>query len=80
MKETKTKIIRKEILEKVKDFYLSQEANSKFAPGKTFIPFAGRVYNEKELVFLVDASLDFWLTTGRYARKFEEEFSDFLKI
>lgn len=75
-----TKVIRKEIFKKVKDFYISQGANKKFVPGQTFIPYAGRVYNEEELVSLVDASLDFWLTTGRYAKEFEEKLSDFLKI
>jgi len=75
-----TKIIRKEILKKVKDFYIAQGVNKKFVPGQTFIPYAGRVYNQEELVSLVDASLDFWLTTGRYAKEFEERLSDFLKI
>jgi len=75
-----TKIIRKEILKKVKNFYISQGTNKRFVPGQTFIPYAGRVYNEEELVSLVDASLDFWLTTGRYAKEFEKKLSDFLKM
>ncbi len=77
MKETK--IIRKEIFEKVKYFYLSLQLNKKFIPGKTVIPYAGRIYDEKELISLVDASLDFWLTAGRYADKFENGLANFLR-
>lgn len=50
-----------------------------FTPGDR-IPYAGRVFDEKEITSLVDASLDFWLTTGRYAEKFEKEFSSFLGV
>ncbi|HAD03643.1 MAG TPA: lipopolysaccharide biosynthesis protein RfbH, partial [Desulfuromonas sp.] len=48
-----------------------------FAPGDR-IPYAGRVFDEREVATLVDASLDFWLTTGRYAARFEAEFATFL--
>lgn len=44
------------------------------------IPYAGRIFDEREIVALVDASLDFWLTAGRYASRFEKEFSEFLSI
>ena len=43
--------------------------NKPFHPGDR-IQYAGRVYDEKEMVNLVDSSLDFWLTAGRYAEKF----------
>lgn len=42
------------------------------------VPFAGRVFDEDKLVSLVDASLDFWLTTGRYAKEFETKFSSYM--
>jgi len=42
------------------------------------IPYAGRVFDENEIANLIDSSLDFWLTTGRYAEKFEGEFAKFL--
>ena len=51
-----------------------------FNPGKSHISYGGRVYDEKEMINLVDASLDFWLTAGRYAAQFEEKFADFLGI
>ena len=53
---------------------------SSFIPGKSRIPYAGRVYDEKEMIHLVDASMDFWLTTGRYAERFEKEFAAFLGV
>lgn len=44
------------------------------------INYAGRVFNEKEIINLVDASLDFWLTTGRYAEKFEKGLAEYLGV
>lgn len=79
MKKNEKKI-RTEIFEKVKELYKLKEDEEKFIPGKTPIRYAGRVYNEKELIYLVDSSLDFWLTEGRYAEKFESKFSDFFKV
>lgn len=55
-------------------------ASSSFTPGKSYIPYAGRVYDEKEMISLVDSAFDFWLTTGRYAEKFEQEFAAFLGV
>ncbi len=54
-------------------------------PQKAFLPgdrisYAGRVFDEKEMANLVDASLDFWLTTGRYAERFEKEFAEFIGV
>ncbi|HDY66906.1 MAG TPA: lipopolysaccharide biosynthesis protein RfbH [Candidatus Scalindua sp.] len=72
------KEIRKEILGKVKEFYRSQKQDMQFIPGKSYISYAGRIYDEKELINLVDASLDFWLTAGRYAKEFEKKFAKFL--
>ena len=46
-----------------------------FVPGDTWVPVSGRVFDATELQFLVDASLDFWLTTGRFAAQFEREFA-----
>jgi CDP-6-deoxy-D-xylo-4-hexulose-3-dehydrase len=73
------KRIRKDILNKVVKFYQSKKQD-KFMPGKTRINYAGRVYDEKEIVNLVDASLDFWLTAGRYSEKFEKKLAEFLGI
>jgi CDP-6-deoxy-D-xylo-4-hexulose-3-dehydrase len=72
--------IRKQIFQKVKEFYRFSQAKESYIPGKSAINYAGRVYDEQELVSLVDSSLDFWLTAGRYAKEFEDKLSDFLKI
>ena len=74
------KELRKEIFDKVKEFYKLRKNQGKFIPGKTKINYAGRVYDEKEMINLVDASLDFWLTAGKYAAKFEKEFAKFLGL
>ncbi|ATW25672.1 lipopolysaccharide biosynthesis protein RfbH [Candidatus Formimonas warabiya] len=44
------------------------------------IPYASRVYNHSEMIQLVDAALEFWLTAGRYADQFEKEFAEYLGI
>ena len=72
--------IVREIFEKIKELCKLKKAQERFIPGKTRIDYAGRVYNEKELINLVDASLEFWLTAGRYAHKFEAELSRFLDV
>lgn len=50
-----------------------------FRPGDR-IPYAARVFDEREVANLIDASLDFWLTTGRYAERFEREFAAYLGV
>jgi CDP-4-dehydro-6-deoxyglucose reductase, E1 len=69
--------LRLEIFEKVRELY-ALRTHDPFVPGASPVSYAGRVYDEKELISLVDASLDFWLTTGRYAARFEQEFAEFL--
>lgn len=77
----KTKQIKAEIFEKVKEYYslVHDESCKEFAPGDR-VNYAGRVFDEKELINLVDSSLDFWLTYGAYSKKFENEFAEFLGI
>ena len=65
--------LRSEILEKVTKLYHLRKENEKFIPGKTKINYAGRVYDQNDMCSLVDSALDFWLTAGKYAQKFEEE-------
>lgn len=74
------KELRQKVLDAVADYYRGVHSERKpFAPGDR-IPYAGRVYDEEEISVLVDSSLDFWLTTGRYAERFEREFAAFLGI
>ncbi|NQU99370.1 MAG: lipopolysaccharide biosynthesis protein RfbH [Parcubacteria group bacterium] len=76
----KEKKLREDIFNQVKNYYELRHKNRVFIPGKSEIHYAGRVYDEKEIIRLVDASLDFWLTAGRFAKKFEKEFAKFLGI
>ncbi len=74
------KQIREEIFGKVSELYLLKKEREKFIAGETPIAYGGRVYDEKEMINSIDASLDFWLTAGRYAGQFEKEFAEFLGI
>jgi len=74
------KQLRSEIFKNVKALFKLQSGRIKFVPGSTPVNYAGRVYDEKEMINLVDSSLEFWLTAGRYAREFEEKFARFLGV
>jgi CDP-4-dehydro-6-deoxyglucose reductase, E1 len=67
--------LRERILALVGEYHDAEFGPKAFVPGETPIPVSGRVFDSDELLHLVDASLDFWLTTGRYARRFELEFA-----
>lgn len=51
----------------------------KFKPGDR-IPYAGRVYDDKEINLLIEAAKEFWLTSGRYTAQFEKEFAQFISV
>ena len=71
---------RKQIKEQVAAYYRQFHAPKKpFAPGDP-VRYGGRVYDEREMTALTDAMLDFWLTTGRFCRAFEEGLSGFLGV
>jgi len=72
--------IREEILARVRDYYAEHHRPRPFEPGLSPVPYAGRVFDEEELVNLVDSALDFWLTTGRYADEFERKFARHLGV
>lgn len=71
---------REQILSLVKTYYKeTYEQQKVFIPGDR-ISYGGRVFDEEEMCNLVDASLDFWLTTGPYAEQFEKDFAHFLQV
>ncbi|MCX6325448.1 MAG: lipopolysaccharide biosynthesis protein RfbH [Bacteroidia bacterium] len=72
--------LRKEIIQKTIEYYNARFAKTEFIPGKTRVNYAGRVFNEQEIVNAVEASLDFWLTEGRYSEEFAEKIGEFLGI
>ena len=67
--------LRAQILGLVKEYHSEAFPNKPFIGGISTVPVSGKVFNERELELLVDSSLDFWLTTGRYAAEFEKKFS-----
>jgi CDP-6-deoxy-D-xylo-4-hexulose-3-dehydrase len=67
--------LRRQILDLVRQYHAQAFPEKKFAPDKSAVPYAGRVFDAEELVYLTEASLDFWLTTGRFALQFEDEFA-----
>jgi CDP-4-dehydro-6-deoxyglucose reductase, E1 len=73
-------ILRKEILEKTREYFNVKFAEKVFIPGKSKINYAGRVFDDQELIMAVEASLDFWLTEGRFSEQFAEKIADFLGV
>ena len=71
---------RRSIFGQIKEYYKLYHKPKVFILGKSYIQYAGRVYNEKEIINLVDSALDFWLTSGKYCKQFEEKFADYLKV
>jgi CDP-6-deoxy-D-xylo-4-hexulose-3-dehydrase len=71
---------REDILDLVSKYYREKFELKEFDPQYDLVHYAGRIFNEQELINLVDSSLDFYLTADRYARKFEYQFADYLKL
>lgn len=72
----KEELLRKKILEYTAEYFHLVKNNKE----NNKISYGGRIYDEKEMMTLVDSALDFWLTTGRYSEQFEKDFAKFLKV
>lgn len=70
--------IRAQILELVQEYHDAQWQEKAFTPGESVVPVSGRVFDADDVQHLVDSSLDFWLTTGRFAEQFERGFAQFM--
>ena len=70
---------REQILEAVREYSQTYHAKKEYKSGDR-IPYASRVYDEEEMVNLVDSSLEFWLTSGKYTDEFEKEFAKYLGV
>ncbi len=71
---------RAKILELVKDYHEKfHHVEETFTPGQR-IPYASRIYDEKEMCNLVDSALEFWLTSGRYTEEFEDKLARYLDV
>lgn len=75
-----TRILRGRVHAETRRFYDVYHAPKQFEPGKSFVPYAARVYDHHEVEAAVDASLDFWLTLGEHGKKFERGLSRFLGV
>ena len=71
----KATALRAQILELVAEYHAAAFAPRPMVAGETPIPVSGKVFDAEEMKSLVDSSLDFWLTTGRFANQFEKEFA-----
>ena len=72
--------LKKKISELVAEYYNVTAAQRHFIEGETPVHYAGRYYNEKEMQAAVEASLDFWLTEGRFTSTFESDLANYLTI
>jgi CDP-6-deoxy-D-xylo-4-hexulose-3-dehydrase len=71
---------REQILDLVREYYDKYHAGKKEYTKGDRVPYASRVYDSQEMTNLVDSALEFWLTSGRYTQRFEEEFARYLKV
>jgi CDP-6-deoxy-D-xylo-4-hexulose-3-dehydrase len=72
--------LRARILDLVGQYYRARFSDTPYRPGSDLVHYAGRVFDADELVNLVDCSLDFFLTAGRYADQFETDFAEFFGL
>ena len=78
---SKKEELKSQILELTREYYREVHAQKPaFEEGKTFVNYGGRYFDEEEIVNLVDSSLDFWLTAGPWAHKFETRLAKWLGV
>jgi CDP-6-deoxy-D-xylo-4-hexulose-3-dehydrase len=72
--------LREQIRELVTQYHAEAFPKSEFVGGNTAVPVSGKVFDAEDIQHAVDASLDFWLTTGRFADQFEREFARMMGV
>ena len=72
--------LRGEILRLTEEYGRLHAAKKSFSPGRSVVQYSGRVWDENEIVNLVDSSLEFWLTTGKYANRLEKLLATFVGV
>lgn len=80
MASEKLEQLKKEIIDKVSEYGKLKYKTNSFVAKESVIPPSGKVLDENELVHMVDASLDGWLTTGRFNEEFEKKLAHFLGV
>ena len=73
-------MIKKKIQELVREYYKETFASKTFVPGESPVPVSGKVFDAQDMLALVESSLDFWLTAGRFSDQFEADFSKLLGV
>ncbi|ACD94510.1 lipopolysaccharide biosynthesis protein RfbH [Geobacter lovleyi] len=80
MSTDQKELLRQRVVKAACEYYQHAHVHHKeFEPGDR-IPYAGRIFDDAEISALIDSSLEFWLTSGRYAEKFEKEFADYIGV
>lgn len=79
-RQLELKRLREEILLLSAEYGKLHSQGKPYVPGKSVIQYAGRVYDEQEIVNLVDSSLEFWLTSGRYSNRLEKSLAKFVGV
>ncbi|MBT4522541.1 MAG: lipopolysaccharide biosynthesis protein RfbH [Halieaceae bacterium] len=77
---TSKETLRANILDLVRQYHDEAFKPEPFEPGRSEVPYSGRVFGQEEIVNLVDSSLDFWLTAGTWAERFERSFASFFGL
>src|ERR1017187_9653614 len=73
----KAQALKDQILGLVQEYYRVAHEKRAFVPGQSRVPYAGRVYDAREMTLLADSALDFWLPAGPYADRFERRMRQF---
>lgn len=77
---TKAEELRAQIRALTAEYFTEAFSSHEFIAGESPVPVSGKVFDKVEMQYLVDSSLDFWLTTGRFADQFQREFSKFMGV
>lgn len=80
MQNTRTNEIRQQIAQLVDEYASIALAPDAFFPGVTVVPPSGKLIDGEELKYMVEASLDGWLTTGRFNTEFEKKLAQFIGV
>jgi CDP-6-deoxy-D-xylo-4-hexulose-3-dehydrase len=74
-RKPRVELLRDQIRHLVTEYHAAAFPRSDFVPGRSAVPVSGKVFDAEDIQYAVDASLDFWLTTGRFAEQFERQFA-----
>ena len=80
MQNEKTNLIRAQIANLVDEYAAIALANQPFFPGVSLVPPSGKLIGKEELKSMIEASLDGWLTTGRFNEEFEQKLANFIGV